>query len=226
MTTTTSQLQQICCQIALITLTFCYLEFSSALACLLLVVVVSVSVVAATTHERARRRDTSMHADAATTTTTHRTFRCKFFLLLSRLCAWVTFPGVQVSRLTHTRDSVTYIGPHSHTHRHTLCIFFLCKHKNNNSKQKFLCCRCEFFSFIFYVNDNARVLSSTLCIFILITRQLEINSSCFFSSQSLYTHIAKLLTLHTDIPRFALFCITKNLNYTINLDLKKTQCLH
>lgn len=123
-TTTTTQVQQYCCQIALITLTFCYLEFSSALAWLLVVVVsVSVSVVAATTHERARRRDTSMHDDATTTTTTHRTFRCKFFLLLSRLCAWVTFPGVQVSRLTHTRDSVTYIGPHSH--KHTLCIFFV-----------------------------------------------------------------------------------------------------
>lgn len=33
-TATTTQVQQYCCQIALITLTFCYLEFSSALACL------------------------------------------------------------------------------------------------------------------------------------------------------------------------------------------------
>lgn len=116
-TTTTTQVQQYCCQIALITLTFCYLEFSSALACLpscccfLLLL----------------QRRTSEHEGGTrvctTTTTTHRTFRCKFFLLLSRLCAWVTFPGVQVSRLTHTRDSVTYIGPHSHTR--TLCIFFV-----------------------------------------------------------------------------------------------------
>lgn len=171
-TATTTQVQQYCCQIALITLTFCYLEFSSALACLLVVVVsVSVSVVAATTHERARRRDTSMHDDDDDDTE----LSGASFSFCSLACVReLHFRGCR-SAVSLTHAILWRILDHTHTHTH--CVYFLCKH--NNSKQKFLCCRCEFFSFIFYVNDNARVLSSALCIFILITRQLEIKSSHF-----------------------------------------------
>lgn len=136
MTTTTTQVQQYCCQIALITLTFCYLEFSSALLPAFLLL--SLFLLLLLLQRRTSEHEGGTRVGTTTTTTTHRTFRCKFFLLLSRLCAWVTFPGVQVSRLTHTRDSVTYIGPHSHTqtHRPTLCVYFFVQAQEQQQQTK------------------------------------------------------------------------------------------
>lgn len=169
-TTTTTQVQQYCCQIALITLTFCYLEFSSALlpAFLLLSLFLFLLLL---------QRRTSEHEGGTrvcTTTTTTQNFQVQVFpFALSLVCVSYISGGAGQPSHSHTRFCDVYWTTLTHTH----CVYFLCKH--NNSKQKFLCCRCEFFSFIFYVNDNARVLSSALCIFILITRQLEINSSHF-----------------------------------------------
>lgn len=116
-TTTTTQVQQYCCRIALITLTFCYLEFSSALACLLVVVVVSVSVsvVAATTHERARRRDTSRHDDDT------QNFQVQVFpFALSPVCVSYISGGAGQPSHSHTRFCDVYWT----TLTHTLCIFF------------------------------------------------------------------------------------------------------
>lgn len=181
-TTTTTQVQQYCCQIALITLTFCYLEFSSALACLpscccCLCFCCCCNDARASTkagHEYARRRRRHTELSGAS------------FSFCSLACVReLHFRGCR-SAVSLTHAILWRILDHTHTHAHTdphTVYIFLCKHKNNNSKQKFLCCRCEFFSFIFYVNDNARVLSSALCIFILITRQLEINSSHFSPRQ-------------------------------------------
>lgn len=170
-TTTTTQVQQYCCQIALITLTFCYLEFSSALACLpscccfcFCCCCNDARTSTKAGHEYARRRHTELSGAS--------------FSFCSLACVReLHFRGCRSAvSLTHAILWRILDQTHTHSHTHTVYIF-LCKH--NNSKQKFLCCRCEFFSFIFYVNDNARVLSSALCIFILITRQLEINSSHF-----------------------------------------------
>lgn len=118
-TTTTTQVQQYCCQIALITLTFCYLEFSSALACLLLVVVVvSVSVCCndarASTkagHEYARRRRRHTELSGAS------------FSFCSLACVReLHFRGCR-SAVSLTHAILWRILDHTHTH--TLCIFFV-----------------------------------------------------------------------------------------------------
>lgn len=116
-TATTTQVQQYCCQIALITLTFCYLEFSSALVCLpscccCLCFCCCCNDARTSTkagHEYARRRHTELSGAS--------------FSFCSLACVReLHFRGCR-SAVSLTHAILWRILDHTHTH--TLCIFFV-----------------------------------------------------------------------------------------------------